>query len=104
MITDVAKSLFSVQKTNKTKPVFEYKEDVFLCHDVTVTFPTLVTPNSLAKLNGRVQPPPRQTIPEQLLGIQLTLMVQLIPKTMACMFSSPYHGHGHCTLASRSCC
>jgi len=58
MITDVAKSLFSVQKTNKTKPVFEYKEDVFLCHDVTVTFPTLVTPNSLAKLNGRVQPPP----------------------------------------------
>jgi len=35
-----------------------YKEDVFLCHDVTVTFPTLVTPGSLAKLNGRVQPPP----------------------------------------------
>jgi len=72
------------------------EEDVFLCHDVTVTFPTLVTPSSLAKLNGRVQPP---LIPEQLLGIQLTLMVQLIPKTMACMFSSPYHGHGHCTLA-----
>jgi len=69
------------------KIVFPSRKQTSLCHSVTVTFPTLVTPSCLAKLNGHVQSP-LWTTPQLYWKFSWTLITKFILEKLVWTLSS----------------
>jgi len=61
-----------------------------LCHNVTITFPTFVTPSRLAKLNSHVQLP-LHTIPQRVLGVELDLITSMMLEILVWTLSSSWN-------------